>query len=254
MTAAVNGAGLGDSVALVTDGRFSGATRGLMAGHVAPEAAGRRPDRARYATATSSSSTSSAARLDVALSDAEIADRLAAWQSAPPATVRRARPLRAPRVLRRRRRGAGVARAEASSALSRRAPQPAPSPAARPSGRRSPASASPTCSAIRAARFSPPTTRCRARAITHVLARHEQGAAHMADGFARATGRVGVAMATSGPGRHQPGHRDRHRDDGRLAHRLHHRTGQLAACSASMPSRRWTSPASRCRSRSTTSW
>ena len=33
------GAGLGDSVALVTDGRFSGATRGLMAGHVAPEAA-----------------------------------------------------------------------------------------------------------------------------------------------------------------------------------------------------------------------
>jgi dihydroxy-acid dehydratase len=39
VTAAVNGAGLGDSVALVTDGRFSGATRGLMAGHVAPEAA-----------------------------------------------------------------------------------------------------------------------------------------------------------------------------------------------------------------------
>jgi dihydroxy-acid dehydratase len=39
VTAAVNGAGLGDSVALLTDGRFSGATRGLMAGHVAPEAA-----------------------------------------------------------------------------------------------------------------------------------------------------------------------------------------------------------------------
>ena len=36
--------------------------------------------------------------------------------------------------------------------------------------------------------------------IRHVLVRHEQGAAHMADGFARATGRVGVAMATSGPG------------------------------------------------------
>ena len=33
------GAGLGDSVALITDGRFSGATRGLMVGHVAPEAA-----------------------------------------------------------------------------------------------------------------------------------------------------------------------------------------------------------------------
>ena len=39
VTAAIVGAGLGDSVALLTDGRFSGATRGLMAGHVAPEAA-----------------------------------------------------------------------------------------------------------------------------------------------------------------------------------------------------------------------
>ncbi len=39
VTAAIMGAGLGDSVVLLTDGRFSGATRGLMAGHVAPEAA-----------------------------------------------------------------------------------------------------------------------------------------------------------------------------------------------------------------------
>ena len=39
VTAALVGAGLGDSVALLTDGRFSGATHGLMAGHVAPEAA-----------------------------------------------------------------------------------------------------------------------------------------------------------------------------------------------------------------------
>jgi dihydroxy-acid dehydratase len=39
VTAAIVGAGLGPSVALVTDGRFSGATRGLMVGHVAPEAA-----------------------------------------------------------------------------------------------------------------------------------------------------------------------------------------------------------------------
>lgn len=36
--------------------------------------------------------------------------------------------------------------------------------------------------------------------IRHVLTRHEQGASHMADGYARATGRVGVCMATSGPG------------------------------------------------------
>jgi acetolactate synthase, large subunit (EC 2.2.1.6) len=36
--------------------------------------------------------------------------------------------------------------------------------------------------------------------LRHVLARHEQSAAHMADGYARASGRVGVCMATSGPG------------------------------------------------------
>src|ERR671925_108882 len=36
--------------------------------------------------------------------------------------------------------------------------------------------------------------------IRHVLVRHEQGAAHMADGYARASGKVGVCLATSGPG------------------------------------------------------
>ena len=36
--------------------------------------------------------------------------------------------------------------------------------------------------------------------ITHILTSHEQGAAHAADGYARATGRVGVCLATSGPG------------------------------------------------------
>jgi dihydroxy-acid dehydratase len=39
VTAALVGRGLGDSVCLITDGRFSGATKGLMIGHVAPEAA-----------------------------------------------------------------------------------------------------------------------------------------------------------------------------------------------------------------------
>src|SRR5271163_681385 len=36
--------------------------------------------------------------------------------------------------------------------------------------------------------------------IHHILVRHEQGAAHMADGYARASGKVGVCIATSGPG------------------------------------------------------
>ena len=45
VTAAIVGAGLGDSVALITDGRFSGATRGFTVGHIAPEAVARRADR-----------------------------------------------------------------------------------------------------------------------------------------------------------------------------------------------------------------
>ncbi len=61
--------------------------------------------------------------------------------------------------------------------------------------------------------------------IRHVLVRHEQGATHMADGYARASGGVGVAIATSGPGRHQHGHRHCDGDDGLLPHRLHHRAG-----------------------------
>ena len=47
VTGALVGEGLGEQVALLTDGRFSGGTHGLMIGHVAPEAARRRPDRAR---------------------------------------------------------------------------------------------------------------------------------------------------------------------------------------------------------------
>ena len=46
--------------------------------------------------------------------------------------------------------------------------------------------------------------------IRHVLVRHEQGGGHAADGYARASGRVGVCMGTSGPGRDEPRHRDRH--------------------------------------------
>ena len=57
VTAALVGEGLGDEVALITDGRFSGATHGLMVGHVAPEAVRGGPI-APSATATRSSSTS----------------------------------------------------------------------------------------------------------------------------------------------------------------------------------------------------
>jgi dihydroxy-acid dehydratase len=75
VTAAIVGAGLGDSVALLTDGRFSGATHGLMAGHVAPEAVKGGPiaavkngDRITFDIAKR--------RLDVDLTQTEIKTRL----------------------------------------------------------------------------------------------------------------------------------------------------------------------------------
>jgi dihydroxy-acid dehydratase len=82
VTAAIVGAGLGDSVALVTDGRFSGATRGLMVGHVAPEAARGGPIAAlRDGDIVRIDLTGRG--LNVALSDAEIAKRIAS-QTPPP--------------------------------------------------------------------------------------------------------------------------------------------------------------------------
>lgn len=83
VTAAIVGAGLGDSVALLTDGRFSGATRGLMAGHVAPEAS-----RGGPIVAVRDGDTVvfdiAARELRVDLSDDELAARLAAWTPPPP--------------------------------------------------------------------------------------------------------------------------------------------------------------------------
>jgi len=82
VTASVVGAGLGESVALVTDGRFSGATRGLMVGHVAPEAARGGP----LATVRDGDSITidvDARTLAIDLDDAELAARLADWQPPP---------------------------------------------------------------------------------------------------------------------------------------------------------------------------
>ena len=50
--------------------------------------------------------------------------------------------------------------------------------------------------------------------IRHVLTRHEQGAVFAAEGHARATGKVGVAIATSGPGATKPCNRHRRRENG----------------------------------------
>jgi dihydroxy-acid dehydratase len=79
VTAALVGAGLGDSVALLTDGRFSGATHGLMAGHVAPEAANGGPI-AAINDGDIIVFDIPARKLYVDISDAELQKRLATWK------------------------------------------------------------------------------------------------------------------------------------------------------------------------------
>ena len=84
VTAAIVGEGLGEEVALLTDGRFSGGTRGLMVGHVAPEAAKGGPI---AALRDGDRVTIDVERrvLEVALSDAEIAARVADYEPPEPA-------------------------------------------------------------------------------------------------------------------------------------------------------------------------
>jgi dihydroxy-acid dehydratase len=87
VTAALVGAGLGDSVALLTDGRFSGATHGLMAGHVAPEAAHGGPI-AAVRDGDTIVFDIKARRLDVEISEQELSSRLRQWTPRPPRYTR----------------------------------------------------------------------------------------------------------------------------------------------------------------------
>jgi dihydroxy-acid dehydratase len=82
VTATLVGLGLGEEVALLTDGRFSGATRGFMAGHVAPEAAVGGPIAAIRDGDVITIDVANR-RMDVALSDDEIARRVAAYEAPP---------------------------------------------------------------------------------------------------------------------------------------------------------------------------
>jgi dihydroxy-acid dehydratase len=83
VTALIYGQQMGEQVALLTDGRFSGATRGICVGHIAPEAAVGGPlallrdgDRVRI--------DADSRRIDVLIDDAELARRRAAWVAPPP--------------------------------------------------------------------------------------------------------------------------------------------------------------------------
>jgi dihydroxy-acid dehydratase len=82
VTAAIVGEGLGEEVALITDGRFSGATHGFMVAHVAPEAVRGGPI-AALASGDQVTIDVDAGRLDVALPDEEIATRVAAYERPP---------------------------------------------------------------------------------------------------------------------------------------------------------------------------
>jgi dihydroxy-acid dehydratase len=84
VTAAIVGSGHGEEVALITDGRFSGATRGLMIGHVAPEAVKGGPIAAVREGDTITIDVA-ARRIDVDLGDEEIAARVAAYEPPEPA-------------------------------------------------------------------------------------------------------------------------------------------------------------------------
>jgi dihydroxy-acid dehydratase len=87
VTAALVGEGMGEHVALLTDGRFSGATRGLMIGHVAPEAVKGGPIAAIRDGDTITIDIESR-KLEVDLSDEVIAERIAAYRSPEPAYTR----------------------------------------------------------------------------------------------------------------------------------------------------------------------
>jgi dihydroxy-acid dehydratase len=82
VTAAIVGEGLGESVALITDGRFSGATHGFMAGHVAPETVRGGPI-AGLSDGDEITIDVDARRIDVALGDEQLAERAAAYQQPP---------------------------------------------------------------------------------------------------------------------------------------------------------------------------
>ncbi len=83
VTGAIVGEGLGDSVALLTDGRFSGATHGFMIGHVAPEAASGGPI-AAIADGDTVVLDTEKRRIDMEVSDADIAARMAKWKAPEP--------------------------------------------------------------------------------------------------------------------------------------------------------------------------
>ena len=218
VTAAINGAGLGDSVALITDGRFSGATHGFTTGHVAPEAARGGPIAAIREGDIIEIDVPSR-RLSVELTMEEIRARMKTWR--PPA-------LKYPtgvfgkyaRMVSSASRGRGHQRLGHCGIHAQRtagcARQYCFGPGRNRRSRKVRKVMMKTGAEIvweclkregvktvfgyPGGAILPTYDALTKYDIHHVLVRHEQGATHMADGYARAGGGVGVAIATSGPG------------------------------------------------------
>jgi dihydroxy-acid dehydratase len=87
VTAALSGQGLGDQIGLITDGRFSGGTRGLVVGHVAPEAWVGGPI-ALLKDGDTLTIDADKKELSVALDETELGRRKAAWKQPPPRETR----------------------------------------------------------------------------------------------------------------------------------------------------------------------
>ena len=83
VTGAIVGAGLGESVALITDGRFSGATRGFCIGHIAPEAARGGPI-AAVRDGDIVNIDAGSRKLDLEVADNVVKERLAGWRAPKP--------------------------------------------------------------------------------------------------------------------------------------------------------------------------
>jgi dihydroxy-acid dehydratase len=83
VTGAIVGAGLGETVALITDGRFSGATRGFCVGHIAPEASRGGP-MAVVRDGDTIVIDVAARKLDVDVADGDLKQRLEAWRAPTP--------------------------------------------------------------------------------------------------------------------------------------------------------------------------
>ena len=232
-TSAICGMGLSNSVALITDGRFSGATKGPAVGHVSPEAAAGGPI-ALICEGDSITVDIEGGALTLNVSGDE-ARAPARGVGAPGVQARCGRAGQVRETGNFRRQGgdhpvsdindinASAAAASAETASEGKQAAPARRNAATQGAPRGAGShtakqgrvmlgAEAVIASLEAEGvttvFGYPGGQAiklydalyDSDQITHVLARHEQGAVHMADGYARSTGRAGVAIVTSGPG------------------------------------------------------